>query len=80
MKRTQQQENELTFTKEVLCAMIEQAYRDIKCETKFLRSNAQNHADQQKQTAIHFFKSKLFKELAEALNIRADRILTRAFK
>ena len=77
---SQQTENELLFTREVLCAMIDLAVADAQCDPeKYLRSNTKNFALQYQLDAFHFLKSEGFKDICNALGLPADKIRRKAY-
>jgi hypothetical protein len=77
---SQKTENELLFTREVLCAMIDRAVLDAQCDPdKYLRSNTKNFAVQNQLDAFHFLKSEGFVNICHALGLPANKIRRKAF-
>lgn len=78
--RDQKEENELMFTREIICQMIERAYLDATSNTEgFMRQHTTNVAIKHQDDAIHFLKSKGFEPLCEAIGISPDVIRKKAF-
>lgn len=77
---SQKTENELLFTREVLCAMIELSIHDARKDcSKFLRQNTKNTQEKHQIDAIHFIKSDGFKDICNALGLPADKFRKKAF-
>ncbi len=77
---SQKTENELLFTREILCAMIDLAVLDAKRDpNKYLRKNTKNFSLQNQLDAFHFLKSEGFVEICHALGLPADKIRRKAF-
>jgi hypothetical protein len=77
---SQKTENELLFTREVLCAMIELAIDDARKDySKFLRENTKNNQQKNQLDAIHFIRSKGFEDICNALGLAADKFRLKAF-
>jgi hypothetical protein len=70
---------EQEFTKNVWCAVIEQAVRDMEDKT-FKRSDAQNMHNHNRGTAKTFLTSKFFQFLCHEFDLPADKIQRKAFK
>ena len=78
--RDQKKENELMFTREIICQMIERAYLDATGKTEgFMRTHTTNVAIKHQDDAIHFLKSKGFEQLCEAIGISSSQIRDKAF-
>jgi hypothetical protein len=79
-QRDQKEENELMFTREVICQMIERAYLDATGKTDgFMRNHTGNVATKHQDDAIHFLKSKGFEQLCDAIGISHAQIRDKAF-
>jgi hypothetical protein len=77
---SQQTENELLFTREVLCAMIERAVLDAKLiPDNYVRQHTKNMNEQFQTDAIHFLQSEGFKDICNALGLPADKIRRMAY-
>jgi hypothetical protein len=73
-------ENELLFTREVLCAMIERAVLDCKIKPeKYVRAHTRNFASKQYEEAVHFLKSDGFTNICFALGLPSDKLKRKAF-
>jgi hypothetical protein len=70
---------EQEFTRNVWCAVIEQAVADMEDKT-FQRSDAQNLHNHYRGTAKAFLTSKFFHFLCNELELPADKIQRKAFK
>lgn len=71
---------ECTFTRNLLCGMIHQAVYDIKCEKVFLSKQLNEAQELDRESAIHFIRSKAFQGICDVLALPADKIKTRALK
>ena len=63
----QQVDNELMFTREVLCAMIKQAYLDAKNDTEYVTAENQRARELNQRSAIEFLNSEFYRDLCTAL-------------
>lgn len=80
LKMSQQTENELLFTREVLCAMIERAVLDAKLiPDNYVRQHTKNMNEQFQTDAIHFLQSEGFKDICNALGLPSDKIRRMAY-
>lgn len=79
-QRDQKEENELLFTKTVITEMIYRAYLDATSKTEgYIRKHTDNVATKHQECAIHFLKSKDFKQLCEAVGWPWEAIRRKAF-
>jgi len=60
-------DNEVMFTREVLCAMIRQAVKDASNDRDYLRNNIKNDRERHQRTAIKFLNSAFYRDLCKAL-------------
>ena len=58
---------ECTFTRNLLCGMIHQAVYDIKCEKVFLSKQLNEAQELDRESAIHFIRSKAFQGICDVL-------------
>lgn len=72
-------EIETTFTRSLLCAVIQCAVTDVQSETVFKQSARNSQADESRRSAIHFLKSDFFNDLCYLLALPADKIRSKAF-
>ena len=63
----QQVDNELMFTREVLCAMIKQAYLDAKNDTEYVTAENQRERERNQRSAIEFLNSEFYRDICKAL-------------
>lgn len=78
--RDQKEENELRFTKLIITEMIYRAYLDATSKTEgYMRPHTDNVATKHQEDAIHFLKSKEFKQLCEAIGWPWEAIRRKAF-
>jgi len=76
---SQKTENELLFTREVLCAMIKLSIDDARKDfSKFLRQNTKNTQEKHQIDAIHFIKSDGFKDICNILGLPTDKFRRKA--
>ena len=71
---------ECQFTRSLLCGMIQQAVADLQSEKVFLSRQLNEHQELDRESAIHFIKSKAFQGICDVLALPADKIKTRALK
>jgi hypothetical protein len=71
---------ECTFTRNLLCGMIQQTVADLQSEKVFLSKQLNEHQELDRESAIHFIKSKAFQGICDVLALPADKIKTRALK
>lgn len=80
------EDNELMFTREVLCAMINQAVKDAKNDRKYVTKDNQKNRELNQRSAILFLNSEFYKDLCKALGrasgvgIPSDKIKLEAMK
>lgn len=58
---------EILFTREILCAMIEQAVEDAKNDTVYESKSLNEHRELNQRSAIAFLNSRFYGDLCEAL-------------
>jgi hypothetical protein len=79
-------DNELMFTREVLCAMIKQAVKDAKNDREYVTADNKSNRENNQRSAILFLNSEFYKDLCTALGrasgigIPADKITLEALK
>lgn len=66
---------DILFTREVLCAMIEQAVFDARNETVYETRSLNDHREINQRSAIAFLNSKFYSELCGALGDAAGVVL-----
>ena len=71
---------ECEFTRKLLCGMIEQAVEDLRSEKVFLSRQLNEHQELDRDTALHFIRSKAFQGICDVLALPADKIKTKALK
>ena len=80
------EDNEIMFTREVLCAMINQAVKDAKNERKYVNGDNARNRELNQRSAIFFLNSVFYKDLCKVLGdcsgvgIPADKIKLEAMK
>lgn len=72
--------DELEYTRNICCAMINQAVEDAQSEKVFMCEYKNNEQDINRETAVYFLKSRTFSEMCSALGLPADKIRTRALR
>ena len=79
-------DNEVMFTRRVLCAMIRQAVFDAKNDREYVTEDNQNEREANQRTAIKFLNSGFYRDLCRALGdcsgvgLPADKIKLEAMK
>jgi hypothetical protein len=79
-------DNELMYTRRLLCAMIRQAVFDAKNDRDYLRNNSKNDRERHQRTAIKFLNSNFYRDLCKALGdcsgigLPADKMRLEALK
>ena len=68
------------FTRNILCGMIEQAVEDMRSEKVFLSKQLNDLQELDRDTALHFIRSKAFQGICDVLALPADKIKTKALK
>jgi len=82
----EQVDNELIYTRRLLCAMIRQAVLDAKNDRDYLRNNLKNNRERYQRTAIAFLNSAFYRDLCKALGdcsgigLPADKMRLEAMK
>ena len=71
---------ECTFTRALLCGMIQQAVADLQSEKVFLSKQLNEAQELDRDTALHFIRSKAFQGICDVLALPADKIKTKALK
>ena len=71
---------ECQFTRKILCGMIEQAVEDLRSEKVFLSRQLNAHQEIDRDTALHFIRSKAFQGICDILSLPADKIKTKALR
>lgn len=71
---------ECTFTRNLLCGMIQQTVADLQSEKVFLSKQLNEAQELDRESAIHFIRSKAFQGICDVLALPADKIKTRALK
>jgi hypothetical protein len=69
---------ECEFTRNLLCGMIQQAVQDLQSEKVFLSRQLNESQELDRESAIHFIKSKAFQGICDVLALPADKIKTKA--
>lgn len=68
-------DNEILFTREVLCAMIEQAVLDARNDTVYESKSLNEHREINQRSAIAFLNTAFYSDLCEALGDAAGVVL-----
>jgi len=68
------------FTRNILCGMIEQAVEDMRSEKVFLSKQLNDLQELDRDTALHFIRSRAFQGICDVLALPADKIKTKALK
>jgi hypothetical protein len=82
----EQIDNELMYTRRLLCAMIKQAVFDAKNDREYVTADNQSERERNQRTAIDFLNSEFYKDLCKALGdcsgigLPADKIKLEALK
>ena len=71
---------EIMFTRNILCGMIEQAVEDMRSEKVFVSKQMNDLQELDRDTALHFIRSKAFQGICDVLALPADKIKTKALK
>jgi hypothetical protein len=80
MTAEEKHDAECEFTRKLLCGMIEQAVEDLQSEKVFLSRQLNAHQEIDRDTALHFIRSRAFQGICDVLSLPADKIKTKAFK
>jgi len=76
----EQHDAECEFTRSLLCGMIQQAVADLQSEKVYMTKQLNEAQELDRESAIHFIKSKAFQGICDVLALPADKIKTRALK
>jgi hypothetical protein len=82
----EQVDNEVMYTRRLLCAMIRQAVFDAKNDREYVTADNQSERERNQRTAIDFLNSEFYKDLCKALGdcsgigLPADKIKLEAMK
>lgn len=71
---------ELRYSREVACAMIEQAMEDVHSHRVFKSKTLNDLQEVYRSSAITFFRSRFFEFMCDAMQLNADAIRFRAFR
>jgi hypothetical protein len=71
---------ECEFTRNILCGMVQQAVEDLRSEKVFVSKQMNAHQEIDRDTALHFIRSKAFQGICDVLALPADKIKTKALK
>jgi hypothetical protein len=71
---------ECTFTRNLLCGMVQQAVEDLRSEKVFISRQLNEHQERERDSALHFIRSKAFQGICDVLSLPADKIKTKALK
>jgi len=80
MTPEERHDSECQFTRKLLCGMIQQAVADLQSEKVFLSRQLNEHQELDRDTALHFIRSKAFQGICDVLSLPADKIKTQALK
>ena len=80
MTPEEQYDAEIMFTRNILCGMVEQAVEDLRSEKVFVSKQMNAHQEIDRDTALHFIRSKAFQGICDVLALPADKIKTKALK
>ena len=68
-------DNEILFTREVLCAIIQQAVLDARNDTVYESKSLNEHREMNQRSAIAFLNSTFYGDLCEALGDAAGVVI-----
>ena len=71
---------EIMFTRNLLCGMVQQAVEDLRSEKVFISRQLNEHQERDRDSALHFIRSKAFQGICDVLSLPADKIKTKALK
>ena len=80
MTPEEQHDAEIMFTRNILCGIIEQAVEDLRSEKVFVSKQMNAHQEIDRDTALHFIRSKAFQGICDVLSLPSDKIKTQALK
>lgn len=72
--------NEIKFTRLLIANIITQAVVDLKNDKEYERQNTQNHKDKDRESALHFIRSREYEAMCDALGWPACQIRRVALK
>ena len=80
MTAEEQYDAEIMFTRNLLCGMVQQAVEDLRSEKVFISRQLNEHQERDRDSALHFIRSKAFKGICDVLSLPFDKIKTKALK
>ena len=80
MTAEEKHDAECEFTRKLLCGMIEQTVADLQSEKVFVSKQMNAHQEIDRDTALHFIRSRAFQGICDVLALPADKIKTQALK
>jgi hypothetical protein len=80
MTAEERHDAECQFTRNLLCGMVQQAVEDLRSEKVFVSKQMNAHQEIDRDTALHFIRSKAFQGICDVLSLPADKIKTKALK
>jgi len=80
MTAEERHDAECQFTRNLLCGMIEQAVEDMRSEKVFVSKQMNDLQELDRDTALHFIRSKAFQGICDVLALPADKIKTKALR
>ena len=80
MTAEERHDAECQFTRNLLCGMVQQAVEDLRSEKVFVSKQMNAHQEIDRDTALHFIRSKAFQGICDVLALPADKIKTKALK
>ena len=80
MTTEEQHDAECQFTRNILCGIIEQTVADLQSERVFLSKQLNARQELDRDSALHFIRSKAFQGICDVLALPADKIKTQALK
>ena len=80
MTAEERHDAECQFTRNLLCGMVQQAVEDLRSEKVFMSKQLNEHQERDRDTALHFIRSKAFQGICDVLSLPADKIKTKALK
>ena len=80
MTTEEQHDAECQFTRNILCGIIEQTVADLQSERVFLSKQLNARQELDRDSALHFIRSKAFPGICDVLALPADKIKTQALK
>jgi len=80
MTAEERHDAECQFTRNLLCGMVKQAVEDMRSEKVFVSKQMNAHQEIDRDTALHFIRSKAFQGICDVLSLPADKIKTKALR